>query len=57
MRVRGLSSYYRFDQRTAHGGVGDPRLATAEKGERMLDASAGEIAEQISEIRALEPLG
>ena len=32
-RVPGLASYYRFDQRTRHGGVGDPRPATAEKGE------------------------
>ncbi len=57
MRVRGMASYYRFDQRTAHGGVGDPTSASAEKGERMLDASADEITEQISEIRALTPLG
>ena len=39
MRVEGMSSYHRVDQRTRHGGVGDPRPATAEKGERMLDAS------------------
>ena len=57
MRVAGVSSYNRFDQRTQHGGVGDPRPATAEKGERMLDASAEEIAAQILEIRALRPLG
>ena len=55
MRVPGLSSYYRFDQRTRHGGVGDPRPASAEKGERMLDASADEIAAQIPQIRALQP--
>jgi creatinine amidohydrolase/Fe(II)-dependent formamide hydrolase-like protein len=50
-----MSSYHRFDQRTRHGGVGDPRPATAEKGERMLDASADEIAEQVLAIRALKP--
>ena len=55
MRVPGMSSYHRFDQRTRHGGVGDPRPATAEKGERMLDASADEIAEQVLAIRALKP--
>ena len=57
MRVPGLASYHRFDQRTRHGGVGDPRPATAEKGERMLDASADEVAAQITEIRALQPFG
>jgi creatinine amidohydrolase len=55
MRVPGLSSYYRFDQRTRHGGVGDPRPASAEKGEKILDASADEIAAQIPQIRALKP--
>jgi creatinine amidohydrolase len=55
MRVSGVASYYRFDQRTRHGGVGDPRPASAEKGERMLDASAEEVAEQVLEIRRLEP--
>ena len=57
MRVPGIASYYRFDQRTQHGGVGDPRPATAEKGKRMLDASADEIAAQITEIRSLRPFG
>lgn len=52
-QVAGLASYRRFDQRTRHGGVGDPRPATAEKGERMLDASADEIAEQVRMIREL----
>ena len=55
MRVPGMSSYHRFDQRTRHGGVGDPRPATADKGERMLDASADEIVEQVLAIRALKP--
>ena len=55
MRVPGVASYYRFDQRTRHGGVGDPRVASAEKGERMLDASAEEVAAQVLEIRKLHP--
>ena len=55
MRVAGTSSYNRFDQRTAHGGVGDPRPGTAAKGERLLDASADEIAETVRQIRALRP--
>ena len=54
MRVPGVASYYRFDQRTRHGGVGDPRVASAEKGERMLDASAEEVAAQVLEIRKLK---
>jgi creatinine amidohydrolase len=57
MRVPGVSSYHRFDQRTAHGGVGDPRPATAEKGERMLQASADEVAAHVLEIRDLTPFG
>lgn len=57
MRADGAASYYRFDQRTKHGGVGDPRPATAEKGERLLDASADEMAARIKEIRALKPFG
>ncbi|MBB31476.1 MAG: amidase [Gemmatimonadetes bacterium] len=55
MRVSGVASYHRFDQRTEHGGVGDPRSATAEKGERFFDASADEIADHVREIRALRP--
>ncbi len=57
MRVPGASSYHRFDQRTQHGGVGDPRPATAEKGERLLDASAEALADRIRQIRALHPFG
>ena len=50
----GLAVYKRFDQRTKHGGVGDPRTASAEKGEKMLDASADELAELIPGIRSGE---
>ncbi len=57
MRVSGVASYHRFDQRTQHGGVGDPRPATAEKGERLLQASAEEVASHVREIRALRPFG
>ena len=57
MRVEGLSSYYRFDQRTRHGGVGDPRPASAEKGEAMFEVSAEEVAEEVRKIRALRPYG
>ncbi len=55
MRVPGVSGYYRFDQRTKHGGVGDPRPSTAEMGEALLEASAAESARDIVAIRALKP--
>jgi creatinine amidohydrolase len=55
MRVPGVSSYHRFDQRTKHGGVGDPRPATAEMGEALLAASADEVARDVQRIRALTP--
>ncbi len=55
MQVPGVSSYHRFDQRTRHGGVGDPRPATPEKGEAMLKASAEEIAADVLKIRNLRP--
>ena len=55
MRLEGASAYYRFDQRTRHGGVGDPRPASAEKGMRLFDVSAEEVAETVKEFRALRP--
>ena len=48
----GASIYRRFDQRTKHGGVGDPTTASAEKGEQMLEASAKELVELIRSIRS-----
>jgi len=57
MRVEGSASYYRFDQRTRHGGVGDPTTATAEKGEQFFELSAGEVAETVLAIRAASPYG
>jgi creatinine amidohydrolase len=55
MRVPGVASYHRFDQRTAHGGVGDPRPSTAEMGEDLLEASAAEVAADVQAIRQLKP--
>jgi creatinine amidohydrolase len=57
MRVEGASSYYRFDQRTKHGGVGDPTTATAEKGERFFAASAEDMANTVKAIRAASVFG
>lgn len=55
MRVPGVSGYHRFDQRTRHGGVGDPRPSTAAKGEAMLEACAAEVARDVLAIRKLRP--
>jgi creatinine amidohydrolase len=55
MRMPGVSGYHRFDQRTRHGGVGDPRPATPEMGEELLEASAAEVARDVIAIRALRP--
>ena len=55
MRVPGVAAYHRFDQRMQHGGVGDPRPATAEQGQALLDASADEVAEAVRQIRELKP--
>ncbi|MEE2657195.1 MAG: creatininase family protein [Candidatus Latescibacterota bacterium] len=57
MRAQGMSSYHRFDQRTEHGGVGDPTVGTAEKGQALLEASAEEVAQGVLELRRLRPLG
>lgn len=37
-----------FKARTSHGAIGDPRLATAEKGERLIDAAAVAVASLVS---------
>jgi creatinine amidohydrolase len=57
MRVPGVASYHRFDQRTEHGGVGDPRPASAEMGEALLEASAEEAVRDVLAIRKLRPFG
>ena len=37
-----------FAARTSHGVIGDPRAATAEKGERLLEAAAGAVAKLVA---------
>jgi creatinine amidohydrolase len=37
-----------FKARTSHGAIGDPRVATAEKGERLLDAAATAVARLVA---------
>jgi creatinine amidohydrolase len=52
LELEGVRNYRRMDQRTSHGGVGDPRTATAEKGEQFFEASVEGLAEVVREIRA-----
>ncbi|MCK6451125.1 MAG: creatininase family protein [Alphaproteobacteria bacterium] len=40
--------YRSFKSRTSHGAIGDPRAATAEKGERLLDAAAEAVAKLVA---------
>jgi creatinine amidohydrolase len=45
--VVGSSAVHRwrsFKSRTSHGAIGDPRLASADKGERLLNAAAEAVA-------------
>jgi creatinine amidohydrolase len=47
-QVTGTSAVHRwqsFAARTSHGVIGDPRAASAEKGERLLDAAAKAVAD------------
>ena len=37
-----------FKSRTAHGAIGDPRTASAEKGQKMLDAAADAVVRLIT---------
>ena len=50
-RVPSTSAFRRFDQRTAHGGVGDPRTASAEKGEKFYEAIVNDLVEVVSNVR------
>lgn len=40
--------YRSFKARTRHGAIGDPRAASAEKGERLLDAAAEAVAQLVA---------
>ena len=48
----GATNYRRMDQRTTHGGVGDPTSATPQKGERFFEAAAEGLVEVVRKIRA-----
>jgi creatinine amidohydrolase len=45
-----LSVYRTFDEYSESGAIGDPRLATAEKGERLFDRLGEEVADVLVEI-------
>ena len=47
----GVKSYRRFNERTSHGGIGDPRTASKEKGEKLLEIAAESLAEIVGKIR------
>ncbi len=48
--ISGLRLYKRFDQNTKHGGLGDPRPATAEMGERIFQVVEDFLVETIQKI-------
>jgi len=52
LRLPGARTYRRFDKRTHHGGMGDPRPATSEKGEKLLQIAAEFLIDIVHHIRA-----
>ena len=48
--IPGLRLYKRFDQNTEHGGLGDPRPATAEMGEQIFQVAEDFLVEAIRKI-------
>jgi len=50
-KIPSTNAFRRFDQRTAHGGVGDPRTASAEKGAKFYEAIVNGLAEVVTQIR------
>ena len=48
--IPGLRLYKRFDQNTEHGGLGDPRPATAEMGEQIFQVAEDFLVEAIQKI-------
>ena len=51
VRIYGLATFKRMDQRTDHGGVGDPTSASPEKGERFFEAAVEGLVKAVAEIR------
>ena len=49
--IPGLRLYKRFDQNTDHGGLGDPRPATPEMGERIYQIAEDFLVESIQKIQ------
>jgi len=53
-QIPGIRTYRRFDGRTNHGGMGDPRSATPEKGEKLFAIATEFLTDAIQRIRAGE---
>jgi creatinine amidohydrolase/Fe(II)-dependent formamide hydrolase-like protein len=53
--IYGATDYQRFDQKTMHGGVGDPRPSSAAAGKAMIDASIADVVKTVLSIKAAEP--
>ena len=53
--IYGATDYQRMDQKTMHGGVGDPRPSTAAAGKAMIDASIADVVKTVQSIKAAEP--
>lgn len=53
-QIPGIRTYRRFDTRTNHGGMGDPRLASAEKGEKLFAIATNYLIDAIKRIQAGE---
>ena len=49
------TDFQRMDQKTMHGGVGDPRPSTAVAGKVMIDASIADAVKTVQLTRAAEP--
>ena len=51
----GVRTYRRFDQRTEHGGLGDPRTASADKGEAFFKVAEDFLVDVVRRIREGNP--
>ena len=50
--ARRVMQFRRLDERTERGVMGDPTVATAEKGERMMQAMVDSLVEVVADIQS-----
>ena len=50
---RKVAAAYMFDEETSIGSLGDPTLATKEKGKILVDSVVKDLAEYIEDLKAL----